>query len=101
MFKYLHSRVGTNLNEKETFETGTVTVPGLAVISLNKIVNIIDITVNTDGSKMCDYIDDTKKINKTSLTSFTPLSIQLNQQVRFGEPIRNDENLLEIYEIKD
>ena len=99
MYKYLHSRIGTVLTEKEVTDNGTsivMTTSGYAYTS-NEVVVVISKKDDTTAYIM-------RKLGIVSdelIRTFNKLTIQLNQPVKFGEPMRNEENLLETYEIKD
>ena len=99
MYSYLHSRLGTNLTEKELEEQNKITQPdGIGLCSHNNEICVALYTSDHNTYKVAKKTGDISSISKTELTK---IAIQLSQPPKFGDPVRNDENLLEIYEIKD
>jgi hypothetical protein len=104
MYNYLHTRIGSALSEKETSDHAAVSMPtgnGLALID-DKVCIIINMPESAEGD--CEYFElgnGNPLIKKKPIGQCSKISIQLNQPVKFGEPIRNEENLLETYEIKN
>lgn len=103
MYKYLHSRIGTNLTEKELEEHNKNIGPVGFGLALHNNTTIVVALNKTDDATINKYncVNEKGQIHNYPEAELTKISIQLNQPVKFGEPMRNEENLLEIYEIKD
>ena len=100
MSKYLNSRIGSTITEQETTSNGIHTSDSTGLALQNtQIVAIVHkqgddcIIIKKNNGKYKEEPVDINTLNK--------ITIPLVQPPQFGEPIRNDENLLEIYIIND